>query len=118
MPYLAFSISLLALAAVTIIYAAFDVFNDRNVPDAFAYASVVFGLAVTVLFNSGILAFSLALALLVGALGYLVYKTGFWGAGDIFELVAVSLLLPIATPPRSLVPVSPSSGSPSCSLFS
>jgi hypothetical protein len=99
MPDLSFSVSLLALAAVTIIYAAFDVFNDRNVPDVFAYTSVVLGLAVTVAFNFSTLAFSLALALLVGALGYLVYKTGFWGAGDMFELVAVSLLIPIQPTP-------------------
>jgi hypothetical protein len=99
MLYLAFSISLLALAIVTIIYAAFDVFNDRNVPNSFAYASVVLGLAVTVAFNSGILVFGIALALLVGALGYLVYRMGFWGAGDVFELVAVTLLLPLQNIP-------------------
>jgi hypothetical protein len=99
MQYLVFSLSLLALAAVTVIYAAFDVFNDRNVPNSFAYASVILGLAVTVAFNSGILVFSIALALLVGALGYLVYRMGFWGAGDVFELAAVTLLLPLQNSP-------------------
>ncbi len=100
---LSLSISLLALAIVTIFYAAFDVFNDRNVPNSFAYASVLLGLAVTVAFNSDILAFSLALAAFVGAAGYLVYKAGYWGAGDFFELVAVSLILPVQQVPL-LVP--------------
>ena len=102
MPYPVFSISLILLLAITIIYAVFDVFNNRNVPNWFAYSSVVIGLAVTFLFDSGVLAFSLALALFVGAAGYLIYRMGFWGAGDFFELVAVSLLLPLQQSPLLL----------------
>lgn len=99
MQQLILSISVLALAAITVLYAAFDVFNRRNVPNAFAYASVLLGLAVTVLLYPGNLLFSLAVALFVGAAGYLVYRAGFSGAGDFFELVAVSLLLPVQQAP-------------------
>lgn len=99
MSYPVFSIGLVMLLAITVIYALFDVFNKRNVPNWFAYSSVVIGLAATVLFNSGVLVFSLAVALFVGAAGYPVYRMGFWGAGDFFELVSVSLLLPLQQSP-------------------
>jgi uncharacterized membrane protein len=105
MPYPVFSISLLLLVAISVIYALFDVFNNRNVPNWFAYAGVAIGLAVTVAANvgsAGGLEFSLAVAAFVGAAGYLVYKMGFWGAGDFFELVAVSLLLPVQPAPMLL----------------
>jgi len=90
-----FSIQILALAIVTVLYASFDVFNKRNVPEVFAYASVALGVAITFIFNFNVLAYSLLLALIVGVLGYLVYRMGMWGAGDYFELVAISLLLPM-----------------------
>jgi len=102
MLHLDFLVSLVVLAAVTIIYAAFDVFNKRNVPNVFAYASVALGLAVTFAFDFGVLTFSLAMALAVGAVGYAIYRMGFWGAGDFFELVAVSLLLPVQQVPLLL----------------
>jgi hypothetical protein len=102
MLYTGSSISLLLLLGVALIYAALDVFNNRNVPNWFAYACVVIGLAVTFAFDSSVLVFSLAVAAFVGAFGYFIYRAGFWGAGDVFELVAVSLLLPVQPAPLAV----------------
>lgn len=88
-----------ALLGIAVMYAVFDVFNKRNVPDVFAYASVIAGLAITFAFHQGELAFSLITALIVGGIGYLVYRMGLWGAGDYFELVALSLILPVQPAP-------------------
>ncbi len=95
----AFSIQLLVLAIITVLYASFDLFNDRNVPDVFAYASIAIGVAMTLAFDSGGAAYSFAIALIVGALGYAIYRMGLWGAGDFFALVAISLLLPVQPQP-------------------
>lgn len=96
---LAFSVQLLALAIITVLYASFDLFNERNVPDILAYASVVVGIAFTLAFNSVVAVYSFAVALAVGGLGYAVYRMGFWGEGDLFALVAISLLLPVQPQP-------------------
>ncbi len=92
-------VPLLCLAAVTVLYASFDLFNRRNVPNVFAYASVVLGIIVTLVYQSGVIFESLAIALVVGIIGYAVYRMGLWGAGDYFELVAISLLLPVQPVP-------------------
>lgn len=93
------ALPLLSLAAISILYAAFDLFNKRNVPDVFAYASVVVGLAVTFLYNYSLLTYSFLIAFVVGAVGYVVYRLGLWGAGDYFELVAISLIIPAQPAP-------------------
>jgi hypothetical protein len=89
----------LAVVAVAILYAAFDVFNNRNVPDLFAYASVAFGFVITLVYNSASLQLSLELALVIWFAGYALYRSGIWGAGDYYELVAISLMLPIQPTP-------------------
>lgn len=94
-----FAIQLFVLAVVVILYAAFDVFNNRNVPNILAYASVLAGLMLTFVYGRGELLFSLSIALLLGAFGYLIYRMGMWGAGDYFELVAISLILPVQSAP-------------------
>ncbi|MDE1874108.1 MAG: hypothetical protein KGI04_03240 [Candidatus Micrarchaeota archaeon] len=94
-----FTASMLSLIAIAVLYAAFDLFNKRNVPDVFAYASVLVGLAVTLLFYQNELLLSLTVALIVGSLGYVVYRMGLWGAGDYFELVAISLVFPVQPAP-------------------
>lgn len=93
------AIQLLALFAILMVYAIFDVFNKRNVPDAFAYASIGLALIIAFVFNSSIIVFTLLLALAIGSLGYVIYKLGYWGAGDYFELVAITLILPIQPQP-------------------
>ncbi len=89
------TVSLFALLAVAVLYAAFDLFNKRNVPDVFAYLSVIVGVIITFAFNQADLLYSLAIALTVGVIGYVIYRMGLWGAGDYFELVAISLIFPI-----------------------
>jgi len=87
-------IVLVVLLAITAIYALFDVFNRRNVPNIFAYATVVIGAAVAL--GSGwdyVFAFGVAIA--VAAAGYVVYRAGMLGGGDVFELVFISLVLPV-----------------------
>ena len=93
------AIQLLALFAILVVYAVFDVFNKRNVPDAFAYASIGIALLIAFVFNSSVIAFTLLLALAIGALGHVIYRLGYWGAGDYFELVVITLILPIQPPP-------------------
>lgn len=98
------TIRIAALLIVAVIYAAFDLFNDRNVPNVFAYAGIVLGLAATLTYGHGTVVYSLLIALVVGALGHLIYRLGMWGAGDYFELVTISLLLPIQQVPALLGP--------------
>jgi hypothetical protein len=95
MMYPPFPLQVFALIAISLIYASFDLFNKRNVPDAFAYASVAAGVLITLTFNESTMAYSFAIALFVGSVGYLIYRLGMWGAGDCFELVAISLIMPI-----------------------
>ncbi len=92
-------IPITTLLAIVILYATFDLFNKRNVPDLFAYASIVAGLVITVVYNSDTLALSLGIAAAVGIISYAVYRLGLWGAGDGFELVAVSLIFPLQPMP-------------------
>ncbi|VVB76680.1 Uncharacterised protein [uncultured archaeon] len=93
------SIQLLILAAIAIIYAAFDVFNKRNVPNAFAYVSIVVGIAVTFLLNQGSIAYSFLIAIAIIGVGHVIYKMGFWGAGDYFELASISMIIPVQFTP-------------------
>lgn len=84
-----------SIAAVAFAYMAFDLLNRRNVPTAFAYATVAYGAALTLLYlNLATIEFSLLIAAAVFGLGYLVYRTGQIGLGDITELTAISLMLP------------------------
>ena len=94
-----FIVPVISLVAIAVIYAAFDLFNNRNVPDAFAYASVLAGLAITLAFHQADMLLSLTVAAVVGSLGYLVYRMGLWGAGDYFELMAISLIMPVQPAP-------------------
>ncbi len=93
------TVPLIALLSISVLYAAFDLFNNRNVPDIFAYASVVLGLVITVLYHADALTLSILIALLMAAVGYIIYRMGMWGAGDYFELVAISLILPFQPTP-------------------
>ncbi|MDE1855032.1 MAG: hypothetical protein KGH57_01780 [Candidatus Micrarchaeota archaeon] len=96
---LGFTVSLLVLVAIAVMYAAFDLFNKRNVPDIFAYASVVVGIIITLAFHQSDLTLSLVVAAVVGSIGYVIYRLGLWGAGDYFELMAISLVLPVQPVP-------------------
>ncbi len=87
---------LAVLIAVALIYAIFDLYNKRNVPDMFAYVTVAIGVLFTLTYGSlSIIIYSLLLALAIGAISYVLYRDGQLGAGDGFEFVALSLLLPL-----------------------
>ena len=90
---------MLRIASVLIIafvYMLFDIFNRRNVPSAFAYATLGYGLLLTFLYFSIFeIAISVAIALVVLGFGYIIYKIGQIGAADIIELAALALMLPL-----------------------
>ena len=48
-------IEIFVLVLVTLIYAMFDVFNKRNVPNIFVYATIGLGVALALVANSGLL---------------------------------------------------------------
>ncbi|MDE1865165.1 MAG: hypothetical protein KGH94_00800 [Candidatus Micrarchaeota archaeon] len=81
-------------------YMLFDVFNNREVPNLFAYLTLAFSFVVvlaTANWNLALESYLVAVAIL--SLGYFVYKIGQLGLGDVFELAALSLLLaPISAP--------------------
>ena len=92
-------IRILLLVLISLIYALYDIFNKRNVPDLFVYASLAVGLLSTIAYWSYLSLYSIGIAVVIGAIGYIFYKGGQLGAGDGFELVTISLLLPIQPTP-------------------
>ena len=93
-------IEIFVLVLVTLIYAMFDVFNKRNVPNIFVYATIGLGVALALVANSGLLlAIDLSIAAAVGLLGYLFYRSGLLGGGDVLEFVFIALVLPAQIPP-------------------
>ncbi|MGC8669809.1 MAG: prepilin peptidase [Candidatus Micrarchaeia archaeon] len=89
-------ISILVIAAV---YALFDVFNRRNVPNIFAYATLFYGLILSALYFNLLSLTSIAIAAIVLGIGYLIYKIGQIGGADVIEFAALSLILPIQPSP-------------------
>ncbi len=87
------------LLLVTLAYAVFDVFNRRNVPDVFVYAILVIALLVTFTYSVRTMEISLAVAAIIMAAGYVLYRKGIMGAGDFLEFATISLLLPIQPSP-------------------
>lgn len=83
------------LLAIALAYALFDIFNKRNVPDGFAYASLAVAVVVTFTYSHTIIMFSILIAAAIGAISYLLYKAGQLGAGDGFEFVTISLIMPL-----------------------
>lgn len=83
------------LLIIALAYALFDVLNKRNVPNAFAYAALAVGAVVTLTYPLAVIYISVIVAAAVAVLGYAVYRAGLMGAGDFFEFVTISLILPI-----------------------
>ncbi len=74
----------------------YDLFNKKNVPDNLLYAFLAIAFVVNIVFfNEPLFWFSLILALLVGAIGYVFYKLGQIGGADVFVLVSLVLLIPV-----------------------
>ncbi|MDE1822894.1 MAG: hypothetical protein KGI00_05105 [Candidatus Micrarchaeota archaeon] len=87
------------LLAIAVIYALFDVFNKRDVPNIFVYATIVIGAAVALTYDIRTIEFGALIAVGIGWFGYLMYKAGFLGAGDVFEFIFVSLVFPMQPVP-------------------
>ncbi|MGB9732701.1 MAG: prepilin peptidase [Candidatus Micrarchaeia archaeon] len=87
------------LLTFTALYAYFDVFNRRSIPDKIVYISLAIGIASTLLYPLHIMELSFLIAAFVGAAGYLLYKIGLLGLGDGLELTFISLVLPIQPTP-------------------
>jgi Flp pilus assembly protein protease CpaA len=84
--------SIIAIAAA---YLLFDIFNRRNVPSAFVYATLVYGILLALAyFNLSTVLIDLGIAAAVFALGYAVYRAGQLGLGDVMEMCVISLILP------------------------
>lgn len=95
-------IRITSIVCIAVAYMAFDLFNRRNVPTAFAYGTIAYGVLLTLLYlasqDYATMAYSFVVAGIVFGLGYLVYRTGQIGLGDVTELTAVSLVLPFSAP--------------------
>ncbi|MEM0087144.1 MAG: hypothetical protein QXU16_02695 [Candidatus Micrarchaeaceae archaeon] len=93
------TIRITILIIITLIYAIFDVYNKRNVPDAFVYSGLAIGIAATLTYGLSTAFISILLALGIGGIGYVLYKIGQLGLGDSLEFATISLLLPIQPAP-------------------
>ncbi|MDE1810509.1 MAG: hypothetical protein KGH66_00490 [Candidatus Micrarchaeota archaeon] len=95
-----FTIRIASLIIIGIVYMLFDLFNKRNVPTIFAYATLAFGFGMTLLYpTQALILESLAISFIVLGLGYVVYKIGQIGAADIIEFAAISLIIPLQPVP-------------------
>lgn len=89
-----------SLIVIALIYMLFDIFNKRNIPSGFIYFSLAYGIVLTILYlNLTTTLFSAAIAAIVLAGGYLIYKAGQLGAADVVEFAALSLILPMQITP-------------------
>lgn len=93
MPYIDSSVTIGILIVITAVYAYLDVFNKRNVPNYFVYATLAIGIVVSLL--SGVnLEFTYGIAIVIGIAGYLLYRAGLLGGGDVFEFIFICLVMP------------------------
>ena len=89
-------IDLAVLLLISFIYAVYDVFNRRNVPNLFVYFTILVGIVMAFLSNSGMaLVTAFVVAVVIGAIGYTIYRAGLLGAGDVLELVFIALIMPV-----------------------
>jgi Flp pilus assembly protein protease CpaA len=95
-----FAVRVISLIAIGLIYMLFDLFNKRNIPSWFVYSALAYGILLTVLYlNVSSILISAAIGAVVFAAGYLVYRNGSLGAGDVFEFATLSLILPFQALP-------------------
>lgn len=94
------SLRIASVVAISLVYMLFDVFNRRNVPSLFAYATLGYGFALTLLyFSATSILVALGVAFMVLGGGYFLYKAGQLGGADVIELAALSLVLPLQPAP-------------------
>ncbi|MCL5106454.1 MAG: hypothetical protein M1331_03610 [Candidatus Marsarchaeota archaeon] len=95
-----FFVRIASLLAVGVIYMLFDMFNKRNIPSSAVYLLLAYSAALTVLYlNASIIIMSALVAVAVISLGYLIYRIGLIGFGDITELATLSLIFPFFNKP-------------------
>ncbi len=95
-----FMVRVASLVAVALLYLLYDLFNNRSIPSVFAYATVAFGVFMTILyFNYAMILISIAVAAAIFGIGYLLYRKGQLGFGDITEFAALSLIFPFQQTP-------------------
>lgn len=85
----------IALALIEgIVFAAYDVFNKRNIPEKVAYAAIIISAVVGSITYSKHLVLVWSIALAIFAAGYVLYRKALLGLGDVIEFVSLSLLVP------------------------
>ena len=95
-----------SVLVIAFLYMLFDLFNKRNVPGIFAYATLGYGAFLTLLYlNTNDIVVSSAIALVVMGVGYVIYRIGQIGAADVIEFAAISLMIPIQPSPLLASPV-------------
>jgi Flp pilus assembly protein protease CpaA len=93
-------IRIVSVVLIAAAYMLFDIFNRRNVPEIFAFATLGYGAVLTLLYlNTATILTSTAIALIVLGLGYLVYRAGQLGAADVIEFASLSLIIPVQPMP-------------------
>ncbi|MEM0149471.1 MAG: hypothetical protein QXW10_01080 [Candidatus Micrarchaeaceae archaeon] len=92
-------VRMFSVLAIALIYMLFDLFNNRNVPSAFAYATLAYGAAFSLLYMSMLSIISFAIAAVILGFGYIIYRIGQIGAADIMEFAAISMVMPIQLQP-------------------
>ncbi len=85
------------LLLIALIYMLFDIFNNRNVPTYFAYATLVIGVLALASYYPDFQTMEIGalVAIIIGSIGYVFYRAGQIGAADVIELAVISLILPI-----------------------
>ncbi|MGC8687352.1 MAG: hypothetical protein ACP5RM_01480 [Candidatus Micrarchaeia archaeon] len=94
-----YAIRVASAIILAFLYMLFDLFNKRNVPDIFAYATLAYALVLSLLYMNIVAVEGIALALVIIGIGYLVYKAGQIGAADIIEFAAIAMIIPIQPAP-------------------
>jgi len=86
----------IAFAGVSIA-AYYDVFNRKNIPDAFLYAFLALSFLVNLFFyQEQLFIFSIGVAAFFSAIGYVFYRVGQIGGADLILIASLMLLLPIS----------------------
>ncbi len=84
-----------AALAIALVYLVYDLFNKRNIPNIAVYATLCIGIAFTIaIFNAIEITESALIATAVFALGFVAYRYGQLGLGDVAEFAALSLIMP------------------------
>ncbi len=94
------ALRLWSVVVIAIVYMLYDLFNKRNVPSIVVYATLAYGIILTLLYLDVIdIVVSLLIAVAVLAIGYLIYRIGQLGFADVAELAALSMMLPMQNVP-------------------